>query len=404
MQTRPLAGGPVDRSLTAREELLFRAVTRRRLRSATVLSGTVVAVAEALYTPGMAVLFPQHGVALLVINGLAGGIALGVAVLALRRWRLPPLPLAFVLVVTSTLVVACLVVFAPDLRTMSLMLLVLLPPAIPLFLPFSVRVDAAWLLAAGAGVAVLTVSPAGAVVPGEDWVAAWLVFVTAGIVSLVGSVSASMGRRTAFVHRMEARRAHLRTVAREAELERLSGQLARMTRTDPLTGIGNRLRLDEELTMAAARATRYGTGCAIVMLDLDGFKGYNDALGHIVGDGALRAVATALSASVRAADTVCRFGGDEFVVLMPEQSLEAAEQAVERIQRAIEDLGLQFPTPRDAQVLTISAGVALLGHGASHDEDEVLRLADAALYRAKGAGCSQDAAAPRAGGLPIAAD
>ena len=78
------------------------------------------------------------------------------------------------------------------------------------------------------------------------------------------------------------------------------------------------------------------------MLDLDRFKAYNDALGHVAGDAALQAVAAALAASVRAADTVCRFGGEEFVVLMPEQSLEGGARAAERIRRAIEGLQLHI--------------------------------------------------------------
>jgi two-component system chemotaxis response regulator CheY len=185
---------------------------------------------------------------------------------------------------------------------------------------------------------------------------------------------------------MLARRAHAKTVARETELECLNGELARATRTDPLTGLGNRLRMDAEITAAAARATRYGNECTIVMCDLDRFKDYNDALGHIAGDAALCSVATAMAATVRAVDIVCRFGGEEFVVLMPEQSLEGGARAAERIRCAIEALQLQYPTPRGPQVLTISAGIALLGRTQAHDEDEILRTADAALYRAKRAG------------------
>jgi diguanylate cyclase (GGDEF)-like protein len=137
---------------------------------------------------------------------------------------------------------------------------------------------------------------------------------------------------------------------------------------------------------AAARATRYDNDCAIALLDLDGFKLYNDSLGHVAGDAALQAVATALVASVRETDIVCRFGGDEFVVVMPEQPLEGAARAAERIQRAVEDLELRYPTPSGPRVLTISAGTALLGRGAAHDLDEVLRRADAELYRAKKGG------------------
>ena len=93
-------------------------------------------------------------------------------------------------------------------------------------------------------------SGAGTAVSAADWVGAWLVLVISGLASLVGCVGASSLRRRAFGHQMEARRAHVRTVAREAELERLNGELARATRTDPLTGLGNRLRLNDELAAA----------------------------------------------------------------------------------------------------------------------------------------------------------
>jgi len=220
----------------------------------------------------------------------------------------------------------------------------------------------------------------------DEWFGAGTVLAISALVSLAGSFEKGRARRRAFEHQMEARSAHLATVAREAELERLNGELALVTRTDPLTGLGNRRRLDEELAVAAARAARYGDDCAIALLDIDGFKSYNDALGHVAGDAALQSIATALAASVRVTDTVCRFGGDEFVVLMPAQPRSGAARASERMRRAVEDLQLQYPRPSGPQVLTISAGIALLGRSAAHDEDEVLRQADAELYRAKEAG------------------
>jgi diguanylate cyclase (GGDEF)-like protein len=257
------------------------------------------------------------------------------------------------------------------------------------------------LLAGALVVAVFTVaSPRGAV-QFDEWFGAGTVLAISALVSLAGSFGKARVRRRAFEHQMEARSAHLSTVAREAELERLNDELALVTRSDPLTGLGNRRRLDEELTAATARATRYGNDCAIALLDLDGFKPYNDSLGHVAGDVALRDIAAALVASARATDTVCRFGGDEFVVVMPEQPLEGAARATERMQRAVEDLQLRYPTPSGSQVLTISAGIALLGRNAARDEDEVLRQADAELYRAKEAGRNPVAVSRLSTGPPV---
>jgi diguanylate cyclase (GGDEF)-like protein len=387
MQERPAEPEPADRSLTVREQLLFRAATRRTLRAATELAGATVAGVAALNALGMTLVFPERQAAqVFAINGIEGVVGLSVTVLALGRWRLPPLPLAFALAFSTIVAVLQALVVIPESQTTSLMLLVVIPPAVALILPWSVTSHAGWLLAGASVLAAFTVSAAGAAVPAADWADAWVIFVISGFASLVGCARASSLRRRSFGHQMQARSAHVRAFARQAELERLNGELARGMRTDPLTGLGNRLRLDEELATATARSSRYGNDCAVALLDLDGFKDYNDALGHVAGDAALRAVAAALVASVRAADTVCRFGGDEFVLLMPDQSLEGAARAAERIRRVIGDLRLPFPTPSGPQVLTISAGTALLGRGAAHDEDEVLRAADAALYRAKGAG------------------
>lgn len=188
--------------------------------------------------------------------------------------------------------------------------------------------------------AVFAMASARGLVPAADFLGGGLVLAVSGAASLVGCVGISGVRRRAFGLQMEARSAYAQTVAREAELRRLNGDLAQVTRTDPLTGLGNRRRMDEEITAAASQAIRYDRTYAIALLDIDGFKGYNDSNGHVAGDAALRAVAAALAASVRAADTVCRFGGDELVVLMPEQSLEGATRAAERVRRAVEALRL----------------------------------------------------------------
>jgi len=385
---------PAHRSLTIREQSLFRAATRRALRAATGLAGITLAALTPFIASGMALALPERQFALFAIFGIEGVIGLGAAVLTYRRRRVPPLALAFALALSPIVTTGGLLVFVPEIRTPSMMLLALLPPAVALFLPWGVPVQAGWLLAGAPALAVFTVASAGRGIPAPDWLGGWLVLTVSGIASLLGSFGNSSVRRRAFGLQMEARRVHVLMAAREAQLERLNGELARVTRTDPLTGLGNRRRLDEELTAAAARATRYGNDCAIALLDLDGFKAYNDSLGHVAGDAALRAVAAALAASVRATDIACRFGGDEFVILMPEQSLEGAVSAAERIRRAIEELRLHYPTPTGPQVLTISAGIALLGRGAAHDEDEVLRAADAALYRAKQAGHTRVEASP----------
>ncbi len=385
-ERQPAGFTRTDHSLSVREEQLFRAATRRSLRAATRLSGITLTAFLALDSVGMLLLVPgQEGEALAII-GIESIVGLVVAVLALGRWRLPPLPLAVALELSTVVAVLVVLALIPEARTMALMFLAVIPLAVALFLPWSPRAQAGWLVAGLALLAGFSLAGIGVGASTTDWIGVWLVLVISGLVSLVGSVGVSRTRRRAFEEQMQARRAFLRLSAREAELARLNDELAGTARTDPLTGVGNRLRLNEELRAAVARSARYAEDCAIAMFDLDRFKDYNDALGHVAGDAALRRVAGVLAASARTTDIVCRFGGEEFIVLMPRQSVEDAARAAGRILAAIEELHLGYPSPNGRRVLTISAGVALLGQDGVHDEDEALHVVDAALYRAKGRG------------------
>jgi len=153
-------------------------------------------------------------------------------------------------------------------------------------------------------------------------------------------------------------------------------------RHDALTGIGNRLRLAEDLEALRGRVERYGHVYCVALFDVDGFKGYNDGAGHLAGDDVLRAVAGALRASIRSGDTLYRYGGEEFLVLLPEQPLDSAELAAERLRAAVE--ALQLPHPGGGNI-TVSAGVAGFESAAS-GPDQLFELADKALYRAKAEG------------------
>lgn len=153
-------------------------------------------------------------------------------------------------------------------------------------------------------------------------------------------------------------------------------------RHDVLTGVGNRLRLVEDLRVLSGRMERYGHGSCVALLDVDHFKAYNDTAGHLAGDDVLRAVAGALRATIRSGDTLYRYGGEEFLVLLPEQTLERAALAAERLRAAVEALGIAHP---NGGVVTVSVGVAQPTECTGAPE-ALLELADQALYRAKEAG------------------
>jgi diguanylate cyclase (GGDEF)-like protein len=160
----------------------------------------------------------------------------------------------------------------------------------------------------------------------------------------------------------------------------LTAELSRRASFDALTGLGNRALLRDRLVAALARARRSGRPVAALMLDLNGFKQVNDAHGHDVGDRVLREVADRLKLSVRAEDVVGRLGGDEFVVLA--EDLHAAKDATVIADRIVAALDEPIVVGRGPLRATASIGIAL-SRSDTEGPDELLRLADAAMYLAK---------------------
>jgi diguanylate cyclase (GGDEF)-like protein len=161
-------------------------------------------------------------------------------------------------------------------------------------------------------------------------------------------------------------------------------RLHEAARTDPLTGVANRRRFLEVFTREFERARRYGTALACVILDLDHFKKINDQFGHIVGDRVLVAAAQAFKASLRATDTIARWGGEEFVVLLPQTDVAGAEAVAERCRQSLEEVVLAAGGERIS--VTVSVGVAGYPQPAFDSPDALLKSADDALYRAKSGG------------------
>ena len=183
-----------------------------------------------------------------------------------------------------------------------------------------------------------------------------------------------------------------------ARVTALHRRLHRDARQDALTGLGNRHRLAEDLAAMQARAQRYGHRWCVALADIDNFKGFNDGTGHLAGDDLLRRIGSALSATVRGGDTVYRYGGEEFLVLLPEQTLETAALAAERLRRVVEDLAVPHP---DGGVVTVSVGVAGPAEG-GESADDLVAQADAALYAAKARGRNRvELAGTKETGAPI---
>lgn len=179
---------------------------------------------------------------------------------------------------------------------------------------------------------------------------------------------------------------HARIRDATAELSATNAQLSTLARTDQLTEVGNRLRMDEDLRAVHARAKRDGHPYAIAFIDIDHFKSYNDTYGHAEGDEALHRVAACVEANSREIDGVYRYGGEELAVVMPATNQEEGLIAAERLRGALESLSIPHQADERVGVLTISIGVAALGTRTGVSSEDVLAEADQALYRAKSGG------------------
>jgi two-component system, cell cycle response regulator len=171
---------------------------------------------------------------------------------------------------------------------------------------------------------------------------------------------------------------------KNAELEAANSQLREMTLRDPLTGLYNRRYVNEVIEQFVARALRYQEDLACMMIDVDHFKRANDELGHLTGDRVLQIAGRSVGESIRGSDVAARFGGDEFVVLLPQSSSMDAYQCAERInERFRMQLAAEGPA---ATWITLSIGVASLGRGALSTARELIAAADCSMYACKAGG------------------
>ncbi len=238
-------------------------------------------------------------------------------------------------------------------------------------------------------------SSAGVVIPGGMFLALFAALVTAQLNGAPGGASVTLrlgllccgaaliarstllGRRLqALLHREQAALAGL--AESEAELARLNEQLVEDSRRDPLTGLANRRALSDDVPLYRMLQRECGERIAVALCDADHFKAYNDRLGHLAGDQALRMFATTARGALREADTAYRFGGEELLLVLRDVDPGEALVIAERVRAAVRHAG--FPHPDgDEQRLTVSIGVAC-GEEAF---DELLARADSALYDAK---------------------
>lgn len=177
---------------------------------------------------------------------------------------------------------------------------------------------------------------------------------------------------------------------RNRRLQMSVRRLRALARTDALTSLDNRRSLTRVLRSSFAQATRYGQDLACLMIDLDNFKRFNDSLGHQAGDQLLQRAARIIQANCRSADIAGRYGGDEFLVILPQTDLETAEQVGKRISQVFEsEVRSNTSAVSAGLTATMSIGVATLHQSGCSSAQQLVSCADRALYRSKKGGKSR---------------
>ena len=364
----------------------FLASQRRLTWAATRAAMIVVIAAALLHIVVLSTLHPADAAFIVALNGALGLCAVGGWFLLGRRLRQRPEVVAFVVSLAVTAATMALGLAGPKLVVASLAYLMFLPTIVALVVPWRTWTEVRWLAVYGAAVVVfLTFVPADwlRIADRRDLIVATTVALAA---SFTGHVLLFRNHIRTFSQLQAIARLRRRENSQRVELERVYRSLEVTARTDELTRVGNRLRLDEDLVTLRARVGRTARPVGLLEVDLDRFKGINDAYGHLAGDAVLREVAKAIRETVRTDDAVYRYGGEEFLVILGSIA-GGVEVAAERVRAAIEALGLAHPANPPFDVVTVSVGATALGPAdLDLTADEWFGRVDAALYEAKTAG------------------
>lgn len=365
----------------------FRANQRRRTRVAARVGLLVIAAADAFDALALLGLGFDGTRVAVAIDLTVVGVALVGWWAVVGRLRHYPEVVAWAATIGLAISTVTTGTVAPSLAVQTVGYLLVIPGLVALLLPWRTRTHFRWLLGyAVIGFAYLAMGDLDRFSADERGDLA-VVFAVALGASLAGHVLLQRAQIRNF-----AQLGRIGSLRRKAErdmveLERLHHALELTARTDPLTGTGNRRRLEEDLRAVRAHIDRSGFTYGIAEIDLDHFKGINDRYGHAVGDDVLRRVAQAIEHSLRAQDAVYRIGGEEFLVLLHVPNLEGLGAAAERLCAVVMELAIEHVDNEPYGRVSVSIGATLIGPPDLDQSDEQwIARADVGLYEAKRAG------------------
>ena len=325
-----------------------------------------------------------------LILGVNAALAITAIVGRLTLDRLGPRAAEAVTFAVSTAVVVDFLVLGalePEFTVLAMGYVVLSPLIVALLVPWRTWTHGVWLLTfAAVTYAFITIAPYPLLAPSERIDIAILAS-TSMLVSFVGQVLAFRALIRSFMDMTDIHALRHESETQRRASKRANAELELTARLDHLTTTGNRLRLHEDLRSERGRIERTGAPCGLLEADIDHFKSINDHLGHLAGDTVLREIAAVLKNASRSGDTVYRWGGEEFVLLLPGTEADQVLVAAERLRRAVEFTGLASPGNAAAGIVTVSIGATVIDRECLLESDDVwIGRADRAMYQAKAEG------------------
>jgi diguanylate cyclase (GGDEF)-like protein len=371
----------------------FLAAQRRRVLGATRAAMLVIAVAALVLAVTLSMIHPESSPLLVGLDTFCGLSAVGAWFVLARGLRRRPELVGFAMASVVLGTVLSIAVGEPHLIYAVIPYLMILPTIVALVIPWRTWTEVRWLVGyavVGAAFLALVPAPDLTVSDRQDLVVGLF---TSLIASFIGHVLLFRVHVRSFAQVEAIATLHRQANRDHDELQRVYRTLEVTARTDELTRVGNRMKFDEDMEAVRAGLLRTGRPIGLLEIDLDHFKAVNDRLGHLAGDGVLRVVARAIRDAVRADDSVYRYGGEEFVVILRDTK-GGVELAGERVRRSVERLGTAHPDNQPSGVVTVSVGAAGFGTAdLAQDVGAWFERVDGALYAAKRAGRNQVALA-----------